>query len=95
MTQLKIIDNGIEYDFNLSQAADHIGMAKSTFSAHWRVRISDNDQEAFDHIRTLKRGYTPRRTGTARSKQAISRHENNSRSEIKPLMDRFLLGVMV
>ena len=59
-TQIKIVHNGKPYDINLAKAADLIGMAQSTFSAHWRRRVSDDDQESFDHIKSCRRGYVSR-----------------------------------
>lgn len=93
-TQIKFVQNGVKYDLNLAQAADLIGMAKSTFSAHWRRRVSDDDQESFDQIKLCRRIYSPRKVEkvNVRNTQAIERDEISARSAIKQVMDRFLFG---
>ena len=94
-TEIIIIHQNKRYDINLAQAADLIGMAKSTFSAHWRRRVSDDDQESFDHIKSCKRGYTPRKVKRVnlRTIQAVERKEVSAISRNKTVFDRFLLGV--
>ena len=92
MTLIKVEIDGVDYIFNLAQAARYLGMAESTFSHRWRNRISDDDQESFDYIKSAIREYTPRNSGDARSTQAIVRNE--TRSVNKVAMDRFLLGVI-
>lgn len=93
-TEITIIHQNKRYEINLAQAADLIGMAKSTFSAHWRRRVSDDDQESFDQIISCRRIYSPRNVKkvNVRNAQAIERDEISARSTTRSVMDIFLLG---
>ena len=92
--KITVIHQNKRHEINLAQAADLIGMAKSTFSAHWRRRVSDDDQESFDQIISCRRIYSPRACKRKlRTKQAIERSEIVAISSNRSVIDRFLLGV--
>ena len=73
---LKVIHKGKLKELSLAQAADLIGMAKSTFSANWRRLYDGDDQATFDYIVANKRPYSKcTNSNKMRTVKAIERNE--------------------
>jgi len=93
---INITHEGKTLFLNLAEAAELIGMAKSTFSNHWRKceLMKRSEQASFDWIR--KRKYKPHNRAdykSVRADMAAVRIESEINSKIKPYLDMFLLGV--
>jgi len=91
---ITFIHDNKKHTLNMAEAAELIGMAKSTFSGLYRRRASDDDQETFDHIKsTLKTIKRPAKRTTINTQQAIARREARAMDANKAVIDRFLFGV--
>ncbi len=95
--EMNVTHEGRKHFLNMAQAAILIGMAKSTFSRHWRQceLMGRSEQASFDWIK--KRKYNPHKravTNTVREEAATARKETLVNKQIKPYSDMFLLGVI-